>query len=110
MRYTEVSAQEAFAIHPFSIETGKDDPVTMIHEVCRMFAHMKLAFILSLLVLTFDTSRAVEIAFPEMTYWIPDGMKEADEQEVNLTSQGSIIECASRRAVLPAGGIFGGSF
>ena len=51
MRYTEVSAQVgAFAIHPFSIETGKDDPITMIHEVCRM----KLAFILSLLILTVD--------------------------------------------------------
>ena len=48
----------------------------MIHEVCRMFAHMKLAFILSLLILTVDTSRAMEIAFPEMAYWIPDGMKE----------------------------------
>ena len=103
MRYTEVSAQEAFAIHLFSIETGKDDPVTMIHEVCRMFAHMKLAFILSLLLLTFDTSRAVEIAFPEMTYWIPDGMKEADEQEVNLTSQGSIIECRIFYDVLAPG-------
>ena len=104
MRYTEVSAQVgAFAIHPFSIETGKDEPITMIHEVCRMFAHMKLAFILSLLILTVDTSRGVEIAFPEMAYWIPDGMKEADEQEVNLTSQGSIIECRIFYDVLAPG-------
>ena len=93
----------AFATHPFSIETGQDDPVTMIHEVCRMFAHMKLAFVLSLLILTVNTSRAVEIAFPEMTYWIPDGMKEADEQEVNLTSQGSIIECRIFYDVLAPG-------
>ena len=64
---------------------------SLIHEVCRMFAHMKLAFILSLLILTVNASRAVEISFPEMAYWIPDGMKEADEQEVNLTCQGSII-------------------
>jgi hypothetical protein len=66
---------------------------SLILEVCRMFAQMKLAFILSLLILTVSASRAVEIAFPEIAYRIPDGMKEADEQEVNLTGQGSIIEC-----------------
>ena len=68
-----------------------------------MFAQMKLVFILSLLILTVNASRAVEIAFPEMAYWIPDGMKEADEQEVNLTSQGSIIECRIFYDVLAPG-------
>ena len=68
-------------------------PHRWLAEEAAVFAHMKLAFILSLLILTVNASRAAEISFPEMAYWIPDGMKEADEQEVNLTSQGSVIEC-----------------
>jgi hypothetical protein len=75
----------------------------LILEVCRMFAQMKHAFILFLLILTVSATRAVEIAFPEISYWIPDGMKEVDEQEVNMTAKGSIIECRIFYDVLAPG-------